>query len=327
MSLSVRRLSSLVDEQIAQLRAAEREVTMLERLRWQGETIVAEGRGYLLSGDPALFIKLEDSTDRFDENVRALRASAGSLVAEVDQAANNFWRVQKELMTARQRSNDAQMFIDRFEAELLPLRHRLELSLDRLVEAKEAALDGSYVTARTNRARLELWLDVLRALLVLAGLAIAWYLAAQLGRSYRREFEAKETAQKAVAARDEVMGMVAHDLRSPLGAITMRAALLEKSANPENVRKQAESIQNVARRMEYLIQTMLDVATMDASEFSVSPTPCSVEGLLHETKAMFDPIARSKQIGFESRGSEPTLRSRGSASACFRCSRTWSLTR
>jgi signal transduction histidine kinase len=142
-------------------------------------------------------------------------------------------------------------------------------------------------------------------LLVLAGLAVAWYFAKVLGRSYRQEREAKEAAGNALAARDEVMGIVAHDLRNPLSAITLKASLMQKGADSEKVRQQAESIGNVAMRMEYLIKTMLDVTTMDAGKFTVSPVPCAAHDLLRETQAMFDPLASSKQIRLERRKIEP----------------------
>jgi CHASE3 domain sensor protein len=84
MAMSVTQLSSTVDAQLARLRGEEREITMVERLRWHSESIVSDGRGYLLSGDPALLVELEDSTARFDAKVRALGASANPFVAEVE---------------------------------------------------------------------------------------------------------------------------------------------------------------------------------------------------------------------------------------------------
>jgi signal transduction histidine kinase len=208
---------------------------------------------------------------------------------------------------ARQRSQDVRVLIGRFEAELVPLRRKLELSLRRLVDHKQAELEHVYAAARASRARLELWLHGMRGLLVLAGLAIAWYFARLLGRSYRQESEAKQTAQQALAARDEIMGIVAHDLRNPLGAITMQVALLEKAAETDKVRRQAESIQKMARRMESLIRSMLDVATIEARAFRVNPTTCSVAELLDETREMFEQVAKSKRIELECKQNEQNL--------------------
>jgi signal transduction histidine kinase len=306
-ALSVRRLSVAVGEQIARLRAEEREITFAERLRWRGEIIVSDGRGYLLSGEPTLLTELEDSVRKFDENVRALGSRADPFVAEAEHAASTFRRVQEDLVTNRQRSDDTRSLIGRFESDLMPLRRELDQSLARLVDHKQAALEDFYVAAKTSRDRLELWLNVLNGLLALAGLVLAWYFASLLGRSYREELEAKDAAGKALTARDEVMGIVAHDLRNPLGAIMMKASLLQKGADSEKVRQQAESIGNVAMRMEYLIKSMLDVTTIEAGKFTVSLAPCAVQELLCETQAMFDPLATSKQIRLERGRVEPGL--------------------
>jgi signal transduction histidine kinase len=299
MSLSVRRFSSAVDEQVALLRAAEHEITLVERLRWRSEVIVSDGRGYLLSGDPTLLGKLEYSVVEFDANVQALSRRAHPLVDEADDAARNFRRVQRDLVTARQRPEGTPSLIGRFETELLPLRHELDQALARLVDHRQAALDDFYEASKRSRGRLELWLSVLRGVLVLAGLAVAWYFAKLLTHSYRQELDAKEAAGKALAARDEVMGVVAHDLRNPLGAITLKAALLQEETDLEKVRQQAASIGNVALRMEYLIKGLLDVTTMEAGKFTVHPTPCAVHDLLREIEAMFDPLAAAKQIGLQ----------------------------
>jgi signal transduction histidine kinase len=101
------------------------------------------------------------------------------------------------------------------------------------------------------------------------------------------------------AARDELMAIVAHDLRNPLGAITMRAALMQKVPDSERVREQAEAVENIAMRMEYLIKTMLDVTTMEAGKFSVSPGRCDVDELLREATEMFETLSASKEVEIE----------------------------
>jgi signal transduction histidine kinase len=103
------------------------------------------------------------------------------------------------------------------------------------------------------------------------------------------------------------MGIVAHDLRNPLGTIMLLAAVLQKSAGSEKAREQAASIGNVAARMESLIRTMLDVTTMEAGKFTVTPAACTVQSLLRETEAMFEPLATSKQIALEVSPSDATL--------------------
>ncbi len=307
MTVSVRQLSTTVDEQIAQLRSEEEEITRVERLRWQSEVIVSNGRGYLLSGDPVFLAKLERSLARFEAAAAAFHANGDPRVAAVEQAATRFVRVQATLIAARQGSNDMGTLISEFETDLLPLRYALDRSLKRLVDEKEAALAASYEAAGKQRARLEVRLLGLRALLVLAGLAIAWYFATLLARSYRQEREAHHAAEEAMAAREEMMGLVAHDLRSPLAAIAMRAALMRDTADSPRMRQHAESIERVAARMEHLIRSMLDVTTIEAGKFTVRLTPVGVEDLLREMATTFDLLAASKQIRLEREPCEPGL--------------------
>jgi signal transduction histidine kinase len=165
-----------------------------------------------------------------------------------------------------------------------------------LVEHKETRIKGVYAAANRERARLVLGMAGLLGVLVLASLGVSWYFGGRLARSHEETQNALEVMRKAVAARDEIMGIVAHDLRNPLGAITMRAALLKHETDSESTRHHAESIENVAMRMEYLIKTMLDAATMEAGRFSVTPAPCAVEDLLRETVDMFAGLFASKHV-------------------------------
>ncbi|WP_437929270.1 HAMP domain-containing sensor histidine kinase [Sorangium sp. So ce291] len=312
MAFSIRRFSSVADAQIARLRAKEHTIMLVERLRWSSELVVSQGRGYLLSGERELLTETHDSRARLYENVRELRDQPLSptgrrLVEDIDKAARNFIRLQEELFVARQGSEETSSLVSRFDSELRPLRRELELSLGRLVDHKEAVLKEHYERAKMDRVQLEQRLYGLLVLLVLAGLGVAWYFTKRVVRSYDQVREAREAARKALAARDELMGIVAHDLRNPLGAIMMKAALVRKGAEPEKIRQHAASIENVTRRMEQLIKSMLDVATMEASTFSVTPAPCAVEDLLRETLEMFGPLAESRQVRLEQRASEPGL--------------------
>ncbi|WP_437612011.1 ATP-binding protein [Sorangium sp. So ce834] len=312
MAFSIRRFSSVADAQTQWLSAQERNITLVERLRWTTELIVSHGRGYLISGNRELLDEAEDAKARFRENIRALRAQSLSptalqLVAEVEAEAGRFFLFQRDLFAARERTGDAGLIARRFDEELRPLRRDLYRSLERLIDHKEFAIEAAYAGERAERAQLVLRLYGLLVLLASAGLGIAWYFTKRLGNLYHQVREAREAAGRAVTARDELMGIVAHDLRNPLSAITLKAARLRRAADSEQVRQQAESIENVAKRMEQLIRTMLDAATMEASKFSVTPAPCAADDLLRETLELFGPLAESKQVRFEQSVNAPGL--------------------
>ena len=94
----------------------------------------------------------------------------------------------------------------------------------------------------------------------------------------------EEALKRAIAARDEVLGFVAHDLRNPLGAILMQASLLERLA-PEPERrdqKAKELIVRSAKHMNRLIQDLLDVATIEGGRLKVEPSRLSASDLVRE---------------------------------------------
>jgi signal transduction histidine kinase len=312
MAFSVRRLSMVAEDQIGRLRAEENEISLVERLRWNSELIVSSGWAYLIAGDADLLIQVTDARGRFTANVRTLRSQTLSpkgfqLAGEAEQAARNFIRVQEELLEARERSTDPDGLVRRFQSELLPLSRELDRAVAQLVDHKQMTLKEHYAVAKEERVRMELRLYGLIGFLVSAGLAVSWYFTKLLGRSYHQEQGAVIAARKALAARDELMGIVAHDLRNPLGAITMKAMLLGRHAESEKTRQLAESIENVTTRMEYLIKTMLEVTTIEAGKFTVNPAQCAVDELLRETLEIFGPLSTSKQVRFEQRLNEPAL--------------------
>ncbi len=78
-------------------------------------------------------------------------------------------------------------------------------------------------------------------------------------------------AKRAAQARDNVLGVVAHDLRNPLNNIILHANLLRRGIAAEPGHTPAEVIERSAKRMNRLIQDLLDVTRMDAGRLSVEP--------------------------------------------------------
>jgi signal transduction histidine kinase len=312
MAYSIQRFQSATDAQVTAIRAAEDEITRVERLRWLATVIVASGRGYLLAGEPALFAQVQDSRVEFNRSLDGIRTEdlsqeGRALAHDAEGAARRFVGTQQGLIDARQASTDPAGLAARFETELLPSSRELDKSLTRLVKYKQRVMRNHYAEAKEARGQLAQRLYGLLAVLVLASMGVAWRFSRRLGVAFGREQDAVRAARKAIAARDELMGIVAHDLRNPLSAITMRAALMHKSADSDLTRQQAKSIEKVAMRMEYLIQTMLDVTTLEAGKFTVNVARCAVAELLRDTADMFGALAASKQVRFEHTAKEPGL--------------------
>ena len=107
------------------------------------------------------------------------------------------------------------------------------------------------------------------------------------------------TAQHATRLRDEVLGIVSHDLRNPLSAISMCAsslADLPKDSAAERARELAGTIQASSEWMQRMIQDLLDVGSIEAGRLSLD---CRAEDpfvLVHQAIGMFERAATERSV-------------------------------
>jgi len=122
-----------------------------------------------------------------------------------------------------------------------------------------------------------------------------------------REARAAETnLRQALQARDEVLGVVSHDLRNPVGTIFSSASLLlELELAPEKHREHLASIKRSAERMNLLIQDLLDVARMEAGALGVTPSLFHLRELLEEVMAFQRGRGEEKGVSIRCRLSDP----------------------
>jgi len=108
-----------------------------------------------------------------------------------------------------------------------------------------------------------------------------------------------DEAQRIIDAREEILRIVAHDLRNPLNTIHMATSLLIEEPGPETARvSQLRIIQRSGERMNHLIQDLLSVTTIEAGRLSIAPRKVAVHELFREASEMLEPIAREKAIAF-----------------------------
>lgn len=128
-------------------------------------------------------------------------------------------------------------------------------------------------------------------LLFLIGAALS-ALGENARKAVRYERTSRELAEKvaeaersAAQAREDMLSMVAHDLRDPLGVIDLNAALISRASTAEGnaeISRRAALVHRTAQRMEGIIRNLLDVARIDAGGFSLDMATEPVEPLLAE---------------------------------------------
>lgn len=124
----------------------------------------------------------------------------------------------------------------------------------------------------------------------------------------------RERSDEALSARDDFLGMVSHDLRTLLGGIAMRAAMLVRNAAEDaagqRIRRDAESIQHFTARMNRLIGDLLDVASIEAGRLTVDPRSEDAIRLVRETVEAFQPSASAKGVSLDSEVARDSLLAR-----------------
>jgi PAS domain S-box-containing protein len=110
-------------------------------------------------------------------------------------------------------------------------------------------------------------------------------------------------AQQATRARDEMLAIVAHDLRSPLNAVSMSCSLLLDSASGgerPTEQKQLTIMHRATERMNRLIQDLLDVERIDQGRLAVEPRPETMVAIVRDAVDMLRPLADAQALVLES---------------------------
>jgi len=102
----------------------------------------------------------------------------------------------------------------------------------------------------------------------------------------------------ATRLRDQVLGVVAHDLRNPLSVILAQLwALRRHDAEPDRRSvKPAAVIERAAKRMNRLIQDLLDVAVMESGQLTIERTRLSAHELIVGAVDMQRPLVSSYSL-------------------------------
>jgi PAS domain S-box-containing protein len=110
-------------------------------------------------------------------------------------------------------------------------------------------------------------------------------------------------AQQATRARDEMLAVVAHDLRNPLNTVSMSCSLLLESASGSErptEQKQLSIMRRATERMNRLIHDLLDVKRIEQGRLAVDPRPETMSAIIRDAVDMLRPLADAQAVALES---------------------------
>ena len=108
-------------------------------------------------------------------------------------------------------------------------------------------------------------------------------------------------AREAIRARDEILGVISHDLRNPLNTMRLTTALLldqVQDRRADTVQK-LEMLQRACMQMDRMVQDLLDVSSLEAGRLLLSTSEREVAALVGEADALLRPLAEQKSIDLE----------------------------
>lgn len=241
--------------------------------------------------DESLSTKKADTEDLADDAVLAARAmvddARSKARSEIDTTVTHDTKSEaalaEELLQKERKASD-----EALEAE----RQLIDEVLDRERNQKQVVDDTFLETERKetdfylNRERKQTDREVQHAT---EGLAV--------------EVSAHAATQAALTTRDEFLAIVSHDLKNPLGAISMSAAMLRDTpayeTADEETRQYVEVIDRCANEALRLIGDLLDMERISAGKLDLDIKTQDLVAIVRDTTEMFRLQAESKGVALE----------------------------
>jgi signal transduction histidine kinase len=128
-------------------------------------------------------------------------------------------------------------------------------------------------------------------------------------RDVSARYRVEEALHQAISARDEMMGIVSHDLRNPASAVKMLAGSILAEAKerdiPADVAERIEVIRQAAAQIDGLIQDLLDVTRLEAGRLRVSPRNTAPRPLIEAALTPLRTLVESGEIELAVSYAEP----------------------
>jgi signal transduction histidine kinase len=278
-------------------------ITAIERLRMHAERLVATNRGFLLTQKPESLRLFEDHEQMFRralgdvrESLKDDRVAEARLARVADAGAEYLTAAEQGMETRAARTKEGVAAY--FDDVLQPARVELDQSLDELSATEWATYEKRLEQSKRNAVSS----GVIVAATTLLGFGLSAGLALTFSRKLARQFEAEEraleAAQRASAAREELLSIVSHDLRNPLGAVLLGATILQgATVDRQLAQRTIESIGSAGERMKHLIETILTSSSLDTGTLAISRRAEPVRPLLEETLKLFERTAEKAGVG------------------------------
>lgn len=117
--------------------------------------------------------------------------------------------------------------------------------------------------------------------------------------------------ERAVRQRQDVLAVVSHDLRTPLGTIMLGVTLLAEEPDGDDQSgtrlKTIATLTRAVAQMDRLLKDLLDMSSIDAGHLSLDRQPYALGPLMEDAFEPLRPLTARKRLRFETRTGSPEV--------------------
>ena len=145
--------------------------------------------------------------------------------------------------------------------------------------------------------------DLFELVLFLTAAILLGSAGASVRKAKDEAVKLKQEAEEVAQARDDLLGMVTHDLKNPLTAIQLSTAVMKRNQNFEEsspICRGIDMINHTSDRMLRLISDLLDYEKIRSGRFDIELRLQSMKPILEDVREMMLPLVvqKSQKIEF-----------------------------
>ncbi|OAN44673.1 two-component sensor histidine kinase [Paramagnetospirillum marisnigri] len=110
--------------------------------------------------------------------------------------------------------------------------------------------------------------------------------------------DAKNRAEEASRMKSEFLANMSHELRTPLNGIIGFSELIRDEAADDETRENADIIERSSRHLLELVNSILDIAKIEAGAMTLNIQPVDLSTLVNEVAAVHQPVTAGKGVAF-----------------------------